>query len=102
LADRVKLVAGGKPKTDTDLRRVLDDKNIDCVAITMPNYWHALATVWACQAGKNVYVGKPATCCIVEGRRMAPYRFVKSCEMPTAPKNQQKKPCPNCLPDKAL
>ena len=60
---------GGKPKTETDLRRVLDDKNIDCVAIAMPNYWHALATVWACQAGKDVYVEKPATYCIAEGRR---------------------------------
>ena len=69
-AERVKLVAGGKPKTEVDLRRVLDDKNIDCVAITMPNYWHAVATVWACQAGKDVYVEKPATYCIAEGRRM--------------------------------
>ena len=69
-ADRVRLVNGGKPKTETDLRRVLDDKNIDCVNITMPNFWHALATVWACQAGKDVYVEKPATYCIAEGRRM--------------------------------
>jgi predicted dehydrogenase len=69
-AERVKLVAGGEAKTETDLRRVLDDKNIDCVCIAMPNYWHALATVWACQAGKDVYVEKPATYCIAEGRKM--------------------------------
>ena len=69
-AERVGLVAGGKPATEVDLRRVLDDKNIDCVCIAMPNYWHALATVWACQAGKDVYVEKPATYCIAEGRKM--------------------------------
>ena len=69
-ADRVQLVAGGKPKTETDLRRVLDDKNIDCVCIAMPNYWHALATIWACQAGKDVYVEKPSTYCVAEGRTM--------------------------------
>ena len=38
----------------TDLRRVLDDKGIDAVVIATPNHWHALATVWACQAGKDV------------------------------------------------
>jgi predicted dehydrogenase len=69
-AERAAMVPGGKPKTVTDLRRVLDDKNIDCVLIAMPNYWHALATVWACQAGKDVYVEKPATYCIPEGRVM--------------------------------
>jgi predicted dehydrogenase len=69
-AERVKQVAGGAPKTEVDLRRVLDDKNIDCVCIAMPNFWHALATVWACQAGKDVYVEKPATFCIPEGRAM--------------------------------
>jgi predicted dehydrogenase len=69
-ADRVKLVRGGKPKTEVDLRRVLDDKNINCVVIAMPNYWHALATIWACQAGKDVYVEKPVSYCIAEGRKM--------------------------------
>jgi len=69
-AERVKLVAGGNPKTEVDLRRVLEDKNIDCVCITMPNYWHALATIWACQAGKDVYVEKPATSRVAEGRKM--------------------------------
>jgi len=69
-AERAALVPGGKPQLETDLRRVLDDKNIDCVLIAMPNYWHALATVWACQAGKDVYVEKPATYCIAEGPKM--------------------------------
>src|SRR5216110_1250334 len=45
--------------THRDLRRVFDDKTIDAVVIALPNHWHALATVWACQAGKDVYVEKP-------------------------------------------
>jgi predicted dehydrogenase len=69
-AERVKKVPGGKPKTETDLRRVLDDKDVDCVVIAMPNNWHALATVWSCQAGKDVYVEKPSTYCISEGPKM--------------------------------
>lgn len=70
LADRSALVPGGKPKTEVDLRRLLEDGNIDSVVIAMPNFWHALATVWACQAGKDVYVEKPATYAIAEGRKM--------------------------------
>ncbi|MEJ7710339.1 MAG: Gfo/Idh/MocA family oxidoreductase [Pyrinomonadaceae bacterium] len=59
-----------KPTTVTDLRRVLDDKTIDAVAIATPDHWHALATIWACQAGKDVYVEKPTSHNIWEGRRM--------------------------------
>ena len=69
----VKLVeekTGVKPSTTWDLRRVLDDKDINAVSIVVPNHWHALATVWACQAGKHVYVEKPASHNIWEGRRM--------------------------------
>ncbi len=54
---------------ETDLRRVLDDRSIDCVSIATPNHWHALATVWACQAGKDVYVEKPLSHNIFEGRK---------------------------------
>ncbi len=68
--ERLKMVPVGKAKTETDLRRVLDDKDVDCVVIAMPNHWHALATVWACQAGKDVYVEKPSTYCISEGPKM--------------------------------
>jgi predicted dehydrogenase len=53
-----------------DLRRVLDDKDIDAVVIAAPNHWHALATIWALQAGKHVYVEKPASHTVWEGRRM--------------------------------
>jgi predicted dehydrogenase len=61
---------GYKPKTRWDLRKVLDDKDIDAVTIAMPNHWHALATIWACQAGKHVYVEKPSCHSIWEGRKM--------------------------------
>src|SRR5947209_8920131 len=56
--------------TYRDLRRVLDDKTIDAVVIALPNHWHALATVWACQAGKDVYVEKPFSYNLWEGQQM--------------------------------
>ena len=54
----------------TDMRRVFDDGNVDAVLVAIPNHWHALATVWACQAGKDVYVEKPFCHNIWEGRQM--------------------------------
>lgn len=57
-------------KTYTDYRKLLEDKDIDAVVIVTPDHWHALMTVWACQAGKDVYVEKPACHSIWEGRRM--------------------------------
>ena len=63
--------AGKKlPRTETDLRRVFDDPDIDVVSIAMPNHWHALATIWACQAGKDVYVEKPGSHNIFEGKKV--------------------------------
>ena len=59
-----------KPGFVQDLRRVLDDKDVDAVVIATPNHWHALAAIWALQAGKHVYVEKPASHTIWEGRRM--------------------------------
>ena len=59
-----------EPKCVRDLRRVFDDKEVDAVSIATPNHWHALATIWACQAGKDVYVEKPVSHNVVEGRRM--------------------------------
>jgi predicted dehydrogenase len=61
---------GEKPKTEWDIHKVLDDKDINAVSIVTPNHWHALATIWACQAGKHVYVEKPASHNIFEGRKM--------------------------------
>jgi len=56
--------------TYVDLRRVLDDQTIDAVVIATPNHWHALATVWVCQAGKDVYVEKPFSYDLWAGRQM--------------------------------
>ncbi len=61
---------GSEPKFAQDLRKLLDDKDIDVVSIATPNHWHALGTIWACQAGKDVYVEKPVSHNVTEGRRM--------------------------------
>ncbi len=69
-ARQVEERTGKAPKRAADLRQLLDDKDVDVVSIATPNHWHALATVWACQAGKDVYVEKPATHNVSEGRKM--------------------------------
>jgi predicted dehydrogenase len=61
---------GKKVQIEQDLRKVFDDKSIDAVSIATPNHWHALATIWACQAGKDVYVEKPGSHNFVEGRKI--------------------------------
>jgi predicted dehydrogenase len=58
------------PRLVQDLRDVLDDKSIDAVTIATCNHWHALATIWACQAGKHVYVEKPVCHDMFEGGQM--------------------------------
>jgi predicted dehydrogenase len=58
------------PRRVTDFRRVLDDKAVDAVVVATPDHWHGPATVFACQAGKDVYVEKPASHNIFEGRKM--------------------------------
>jgi predicted dehydrogenase len=66
----VERLTGYIPKTETEYRKVLDNKSIDVVSIATPNHWHALQTIWACQAGKDVYVEKPVSHTVSEGRRM--------------------------------
>ena len=63
-------VPGFKPGFQQDMRRVFDDKDIDAVAIAIPNHWHALASIWGVQAGKHVYIEKPASHTVWEGRQM--------------------------------
>lgn len=61
---------GEKVAAYTDVRKLLESKEVDAVTVTTPNHWHALVAVWACQAGKDVFVQKPASHNIFEGRKM--------------------------------
>ncbi|MGE3312174.1 MAG: Gfo/Idh/MocA family protein, partial [Limisphaerales bacterium] len=73
IAECVKLVEtsrGKAPATTKEFRDVLDRKDVDCVLVATPDHWHALPTVMACQAGKDVYVEKPLATSIREGRAM--------------------------------
>jgi len=74
LAARVPLFAkmqgGREPKAVQDFRRALEDPAVDAIISATPDHWHALSTVWACQAGKDVYVEKPATHNCWEGQQM--------------------------------
>ena len=59
-----------KPTTYVDLRKLLESKDIDAVSIATPNHWHTLMTVWACQAGKDVYVEKPCSHNVFESQQI--------------------------------
>ncbi len=61
---------GTRPTFYQDIRELLEDKTIDIVSIATPNHWHSLMTIWACQAGKDVYVEKPVSHNVFEGRKM--------------------------------
>jgi predicted dehydrogenase len=63
-------VQGFKPRAYQDFRKLLEDREVDVVSIATCNHWHALQTIWACQAGKDVYVEKPASHNVWEGRKM--------------------------------
>ena len=62
--------ATGKADRYTDFRKILDRKDIDAVVVATPDHWHPLITTLACEAGKDVFVEKPASVTIAEGRRM--------------------------------
>ncbi|MFN7995199.1 MAG: Gfo/Idh/MocA family oxidoreductase [Bryobacteraceae bacterium] len=59
-----------KVHTEQDLRKVFESKEIDAVSVATPNHWHTLAAIWACQAGKDVYVEKPGAHDLFEGRKL--------------------------------
>jgi predicted dehydrogenase len=59
---------GSTPRTVQDLRRALEDQNLDAISVATPNHWHSLITIWSCQAGKDVYVEKPCSHNVHEGR----------------------------------
>ena len=66
----IEKVQGKAPAYEQDIRKVVADKNIDIISIATPNHWHALAAIWAMQNGKDVYVEKPVSHNVSEGRRM--------------------------------
>ncbi len=70
VGERVAARFKSKPRFVQDMRRIFDDKSVDIVSIATPNHWHSLAAIWAMQAGKDVYVEKPLSHNISEGRRM--------------------------------
>jgi predicted dehydrogenase len=67
---QVEKLQGHKPKVYADMRKLYDDKEVQAVSIATPNHWHALSTIWACQAGKDVYIEKPACHNPWEGAQM--------------------------------
>lgn len=67
---RLLKATGNKPVFEWDMRKAFDNKDIHAVSFATPNHWHALGTIWACQAGKHVYVEKPICHNISEGRKM--------------------------------
>jgi predicted dehydrogenase len=75
--EQINGIQGSKPYTEYNLQRVMDDKSIDAIATATPNHWHALVTIWGCQAGKHVFVEKPCSHNIWEGRKMieATYKY---------------------------
>lgn len=62
---------GTKPSAETDFRKLVDNPKLDALVVGTPDHWHAIPTILACQAGKDVYVEKPDGHNIEEGRRMA-------------------------------
>jgi predicted dehydrogenase len=66
---QVKSLGGNEPVCVQDVRHALEDKNLDAISIATCNHWHSLMTIWACQAGKDVYVEKPLSHNVFEGRK---------------------------------
>jgi predicted dehydrogenase len=66
----VEKLGGNRPITEVDMRKLLERRDIDAISIASPDYWHALQMIWACQADKDVYVEKPISFTIHEGRKM--------------------------------
>ncbi len=74
-----------KPKVIADMREAFDDKSVDVVSTATPNHWHSLVAIWAIQAGKDVYVEKPVSHNVSEGRRVveAARKHKKICQTGT-------------------
>ncbi len=76
---------GREPKFVSDMREIFDDKSVDIISTATPNHWHALCSIWAMQAGKDVYVEKPVSHNVSEGRRMveAARKYGRICQTGT-------------------
>ena len=85
---------GKAPYTTQDMRRIMDDKNIDIVTIATPNHWHALPAIWAMQAGKDVYCEKPVSHNVWEGRKIveAARKYNKICQTGTQSRSNLQEP----------
>lgn len=83
--DQVEKKQGFRPKFVKDMREAFADKNLDVVGSATPNYWHGLSAIWAMQAGKDVYVEKPATHNLFEGKTMvaAAKKYGRMCQVGT-------------------
>jgi predicted dehydrogenase len=81
----VEKARGTAPKYEKDIRKLVEDKNIDIISIATPNHWHALMAIWAMQNGKDVYVEKPVSHNVSEGRRIveAARKYKKICQAGT-------------------
>jgi predicted dehydrogenase len=69
-AQDIEHIQDRRPQVAGDFRRALDDKSVDAIVVATPDHWHALATIWGCQADKDVYVEKPVSHSPWEGRKM--------------------------------
>jgi predicted dehydrogenase len=78
-------VQGKEPRYEQDVRKVVADKDIDVISIATPNHWHALIAIWALQNGKHVYVEKPVSHNVLEGRRIveASRKYNRICQTGT-------------------
>jgi predicted dehydrogenase len=82
---QIEKIQGRRPKYVQDMRQAFDDKSVDIVTTATPNHWHALTAIWAIQAGKDVYVEKPVSHNVSEGRRIveAARKYNKICQTGT-------------------
>lgn len=89
--DSLEKELGKRPAFYTDLRKCLEDNSIDAVSIATPNHWHSLAAIWSMQAGKDVYVEKPVSHNVSEGRRCVQVarKYKKICQTGTQSRSEQ-------------
>ncbi|MFM9963542.1 MAG: Gfo/Idh/MocA family protein [Planctomycetaceae bacterium] len=82
---------GKRPLFFTDIRKALEDKSIDAVSVATPNHWHSLAAIWSMQAGKDVYVEKPVSHNVSEGRRCVQVarKYKKICQTGTQSRSEK-------------